>query len=94
MENYQALMVNKSNKLSDARFDKMVEFKNEQRYAKRFQDSKKEFKASKKKIDFEVNFDKACKSIFVRKGDCAHYQPNEKDERRWGCNFLSFVAIM
>jgi hypothetical protein len=30
MANYQALMVNKSNKLSDAQFDKMMEFKNEQ----------------------------------------------------------------
>ncbi len=28
MANYQALMVNKSNKLSDAQFDKMMEFKN------------------------------------------------------------------
>ncbi len=36
MANYQALMVNKSNKLSDAQFDKMMEFKNEQWYAKRF----------------------------------------------------------
>jgi hypothetical protein len=36
MENCQALMVNESNKLNDAQFDRMVEFKNEQRYAKRF----------------------------------------------------------
>jgi hypothetical protein len=42
----------------------MVEFKNEQQYAKRFQDSEKEFKASKNKFfDFEVNFDKAYNNI-------------------------------
>jgi hypothetical protein len=41
-----------------------VEFKNEKQYAKRFQDSEKEFKASKNKLsDFEVNFDKACNNI-------------------------------
>jgi hypothetical protein len=36
MANCRALMVNESNKLNDAQFDRMVEFKNEQRYAKSF----------------------------------------------------------
>jgi hypothetical protein len=36
MANSRTLMVNESNKLNDAQFDRMVEFKNEQRYAKRF----------------------------------------------------------
>jgi hypothetical protein len=36
MANSRALMVNESNKLNDAQFDRMVEFKNEQQYAKRF----------------------------------------------------------
>jgi hypothetical protein len=47
---YQTLIMSKSNKFSDAQFDRTLEFKNDQRYAKRLQVFEREFKALKCKL--------------------------------------------
>lgn len=58
--------MSKSNKFNDARFDKTLEFKNEQWYAKRLQVSYKEFKASECKLfNFEMNCENTCRSVYL-----------------------------
>ncbi len=96
MANCWTLMVNELNKLSDAWFDRMVEFKNEQWYAKRFWDFEKVFKALENKLsNFEMNFDKACKSIFLSENKIVNINDQvQKMNNSGGPIFLSFTIVL
>jgi hypothetical protein len=66
----------------------MVEFKNEQWYAKRFWDFEKVFKA----LD---NFDKACKSIFLSENKIVNINDQvQKMNSSRGAIFLSFTIVL
>jgi hypothetical protein len=74
----------------------MVEFKNEQWYAKRFWDFEKVFKALENKLsNFEMNFDKACKSIFLSENKIVNINDQvQKMNNSGGPIFLSFTIVL